>query len=541
MTKVKINTRATCFLVMNELDLALDNKSHLNSCFLMQISCKCLLLLVPMITLFSCQKDHTESFPSDQNEFISFNFEEGLNEGKIAEDVEGQIFAKEIVLSVPEVVKTSKLIASFEYEGAGVYVNGEKQESGVTENDFSQPITYEVHAADETVKTYKIKVSLLPDVKSEVPHIYIQTDEEAPVDSKEEYVQADIQINGKGAYEDFEGRTKIRGRGHDSWNMPKKPYKLKLEDKSELLGLLPGKKWILIANYRAESLMLDAVGFRMAGLLDMPYTQHAVPVDVTLNGEYIGSYTFTEQKEAKKNRINVGDEGLYLNMDTYMHKPPGQFYSEFYELPVMIRYPKLDDLGFSELETKLEEIKNDFELLEEKVAAPDFPENDYLDYIDAEELVNYLIVYNLSLNQEINHPKSTFIHKHKNGKYKMGPVWDFDWAFGYDSNLNKHFVKIDNELLINSMSSPGTNFFSRLLEDPEVQMLYKERWGWFKANKFPLLLEYIEDYAEAIEGSYLLDYDKWGEGVGDAETAANQLIDWLYQRSAYMDEYVSGF
>lgn len=349
---------------------------------------------------------------------------------------------------IQDVVETSALIATFEFVGESVYVADQKQRSGVTKNDFSKPVSYEVIAKDGSTKIYEVQIVLLPKVESEVPHMYIQTDSSAPIDSKEDYIWADLKIDGKGVYDDFEGRTKIRGRGNDSWNQPKKPYKLKLDSKASLCGLLPEKKWILRSNYRAESLMLDAVAFRIAGLLGMPFTNHAIPIDFTINDEYKGSYTFTEQKEAKPNRINVVDGGMYLNLDVYMHKPPGMFYSDLYGLPVMIRYPKFKNIPPTEVQSELEIASNDFHIMETAVADANFPNNDYLDLFAAEDFVNYMIVYNLSLNRVINHPKSTYMHKHRDGKYKMGPVWDFDWAFGYNPELNTHFNSPQSPLLV---------------------------------------------------------------------------------------------
>lgn len=498
------------------------------------------ILILFSVFFISCnQYDNGPIHLDDEKELISFQFEQEFN-SSLSETVVGVIHGSTIRLTIPDVIDTKSLIATFEYEGEAIYVNDELQESGITQNDFSKPIIYEVHAENGSVKTYDIKVILLPDVQSKVPHIYINTDENAPIDSKEEYVWADIEIEGKGVYDDFQGRTKIRGRGNDSWNQPKKPYKLKLDAKASLLGLLPEKKWILRSNYRAESLMLDAVAFRMASLLDMPYTQHAIPVDITINGEYVGSYIFTEQKEAKENRINVVDGGLYLNLDVYMHKPPGLFYSDYFDLPVMIRYPKLDEVSPTELASELSRIKSDFHIMEEPIADNSFPDNNYLDNIDIDEFVNYMIVYNLSLNQEINHPKSTYMHKHKDGKYKMGPVWDFDWAFGYNSQTNTHFNNPNQSLLLGG-DMIGDVFFSRIMEDPVVQTRYKERWEEFKNEKYAELITYIMDYAETISESYDLDYAVWGQGVGSADLAAQQLIDWLDQRVQYMDAYVADF
>lgn len=77
--------------------------------------------------------------------------------------------------------------------------------------------------------------------------------------------------------------------------------------------------------------------------------------------------------------------------------------------------------------------------------------------------------------------------------------------------------------------------------DPLNQALYKERWIDFKTNKYPELIANILDYAETISGSYELDYALWGQGVGSSEEAAQQVIDWLGQRVAYIDDFVADF
>ncbi|HLS11972.1 MAG TPA: CotH kinase family protein [Flavobacteriaceae bacterium] len=498
---------------------------------------RCFTILLVFIFAVSCTNDDAVSVKNEK-EILSFQFEEELNSEYLTESISGSITDYTINLMIPDIVDLSSIVASFEYVGKTVYVATEQQNSGISKYDFTKPVSYEVHAEDGSITVYKVQVTLLPDVASEVPHLYITTENNDPITSKEEYLWANLQIDGKGVYDDFEGRTRIRGRGHDSWNQPKKPYRLKLDSKASLLGLLPEKDWILRSNYRAESLMLDAVAFRIAGLLGMPFTNHAIPVDVTINNEYMGSYTFTEQKEVKPNRINVGDGGMYLNLDVYMHKPPGLFYSDYYELPVMVRYPKFKNFSPDEVQRELDKAKNDFHAMEATIADPTFPNNNYTDFFDLEDFVNYLIVYNLSLNREINHPKSTYMHKQKDGKYKMGPVWDFDWAFGYDPGQNTHFNNPQQSLFVAS-DFKGKIFFSRFLEDPVVQSLYKERWEDFKVNKYPELKAYILNYAETISGSYELDYAVWGQGVGSSEAAAQQLIYWLDQRIVYMDSFAA--
>lgn len=118
-------------------------------------------------------------------------------------------------------------------------------------------------------------------------------------------------------------------------------------------------------------------------------------------------------------------DGLLLELDSYSDEV-WKFRSEKYELPVMLQFPKEKDMT----REKRDEIKNDFDKFEVLVFDPEFPDNDYLDYFDDLSFVNYMIVYHLTLNREINHPKSTYINKLAGGKYTMGIIWDFNHGFG---------------------------------------------------------------------------------------------------------------
>jgi len=87
-----------------------------------------------------------------------------------------------------------------------------------------------------------------------------------------------------------------------------------------------------------------------------------------------------------------------------------------------------------------------------------------VDYIDEDALINYMIVIMLADNEEINHPKSIFMYKPKNGKYMMGPLWDFDWCFGFESNY-VHLENYDRPLFWSPLDHfAGTRFFHHFLK-----------------------------------------------------------------------------
>ncbi|MEO9023099.1 MAG: CotH kinase family protein [Ginsengibacter sp.] len=495
-----------------------------------------------LITVFaSCRKEPASVTLSNLKDILDFKIEASLNKNVVAEDIPGVISNDTISLTISSSVDLSHLIATFSINGNSVFIGNVKQESGVTVNDFTKKLSYSVTADDGSERSYAISVKIkIPDLKQGVPHLFIQTENNVSITSKDDYVKATLKIEGLGVYEDYEGTTKIKGRGNSTWNYPKKPYRLKLDAAASLLGLPADKDWILLANYLDPTLMLNAIAMETGQLLKMPYTNTIIPVDVTINGTYMGNYTFTEQKEVAPNRVDLEEGSVWLEMDTY-YDEDYKFKSAYYNLPVMVHYPELEDYTQADAATELAKIQTDFNTMEQAVASGSFPNNNYLDYIDAPSIVNYLIVYNLCQNEEINHPKSTYLYKHKGGKYMMGEIWDFDWAYDYEDD-NVYFNDYSKSLFwTGSKAQAGTKFFSRFMTDPVIKTLYKQEWSSFKINKLPLLLQYLDEYAALITDSQKKDYAVWKTGNGDFKGQVQKLRTWLQNRASYIDSYVKGF
>lgn len=73
-----------------------------------------------------------------------------------------------------------------------------------------------------------------------------------------------------------------------------------------------------MANHIDPTLMLNSVAFKIGRLLELPFTNHAISVDVVLNGKYKGSYLLTEQIEVKKNRVDLDDKNSVIwELDSY--------------------------------------------------------------------------------------------------------------------------------------------------------------------------------------------------------------------------------
>ena len=115
-----------------------------------------------------------------------------------------------------------------------------------------------------------------------------------------------------------------------------------MSDNDSLSRLLPEKDWVLLSDYQDGVHLLNNVAFKIGRMLEMPFTNTIIPVELTLNNEYMGLYGLTEQLEIKKNRINVGKSGVLLEIDQYFDED-WQFKSIAYNLPIMVKDPKLDN------------------------------------------------------------------------------------------------------------------------------------------------------------------------------------------------------
>ncbi|WP_293299186.1 CotH kinase family protein [Pedobacter sp. UBA4863] len=382
-------------------------------------------------------------------------------------------------------------------------------------------------------------------VSAVIPHIYIETAENAEIVSKDDYINGTVHIKGNAVNADLVASTmRIKGRGNSTWNKPKKPYRIKLDAAASVLGLKSAKDWVLLANWQDYTFMTNAVAMKIGQQLGMPYTNTIIPVDVTINGKYAGNYTLTQQIEVKDGRVNIGKDGVLLELDTN-YDEDWQFISTGYSLPVMVKSPDI------ETQEQFNTIKQEFLDFEALLKRSDFPNNNYGNYFDKQQLVNYLIVYNLTANLEIKHPKSVYMHKAKGGKYTLGPVWDFDWGFGLDDGNRKYFTySTDNPLLKSGDTNKGVVFFSRFLNDPEVKNLYKSTWTNYKNNNFDELLKYIEQYAASIRVSQTKDLERWKADRWHYDTewapfASNfpeikkDLKTYLRKRANYITSYVN--
>lgn len=348
-------------------------------------------------------------------------------------------------------------------------------------------------------------------VQSKIPVVVINTDGGATVESNEEYIGGTCYMNCDevtGFTGISEETIQIRGRGHSTWKWEKKPYKIKFDSKTSLFGLEAGKDWVLLANYTDKSLIRNFVAMEGARVLDnLTFVGVQYPVDLFLNGEYLGVYTMGEQLEAKKGRIELEDNGL--ENDTGFLLEIGGTSSEdvwnetcFYTTLckyVKVKSPNEEVLTKEQVAFIKDYVKKADEAVMTGVG--------YEDYIDIDSLIDWVIVHELYYNIDSCFRRSCYFTKEPGGKLKMGPIWDFDNAFG-------NFWKDDKtySTWATADSTSGyiwDNWMSYLINYPEFRMKFKARWDEVKYELREKLLESIDKGAANIERSAEYNFRKW--------------------------------
>ncbi|MDR2836685.1 MAG: CotH kinase family protein [Bacteroidales bacterium] len=367
-------------------------------------------------------------------------------------------------------------------------------------------------------------------INTGLPVFYIETLNHEPIVSKEEYLTMNIKIvdlnNPENCLDNTGYKDNIRGRGNGTWEQPKKPYRIKFDKKTELFGLEKAKSWVLLANDLDPTLIMNTVAFELGQRFELPFSHNYVHVELVLNGEFQGSYVLTEQNQVGKGRVNIDENGgFFVELDAYYDEDP-KFRTNLYNLPVMIKSPENltnpSDYDF---------IAQTINELEEALMAETFPNSGYRNQIDINTFVGFLMINEIVKNNELGHPKSTYMYKdsEKKSKISMGPLWDFDWAFSYDGGVFYYFVSSTG----NSEKHP---FFNRFYDDNLFNQKYKERW----IEKYQVIADmsnFIDSIAETLLASQLLNIKRW-EYPYNFENQIDRMINWWQNRVQFLNQEI---
>ena len=369
-------------------------------------------------------------------------------------------------------------------------------------------------------------------LKTGLPVVYVDTKNGWAVISKTTFVPGTIRIQGEGVYEGLEEvNCEIRGRGNTTWEWPKKPYLVKLEEKQKVFGMHKHKRWVLLANFMDRTLMRNLVSMKVASMTNLDWTPGCVPVELVLNGQHKGSYLLIEQVRVDNHRVNVTEMtkddnageavtgGYLLELDFHYDNevqwgdPHGGCvqWGRNGGIPFGVKYPDSDDITPQQLAY----IKKYVSDTAEAIYGDDFadPEKGYAKYIDVDSFIDYWIVFEVMGNHELGNPGSVFMHKDRGGKLVAGPCWDFDWGvLSYNTSPQARTGLVNGEAI----------WYARLFQDPAFKAKVKARFQELlpELKKIP---DYMDECEKLLTESAKLNFAMWNP-ADDASMNGWQII-----------------
>lgn len=456
----------------------------------------------------------------------------------ITSDITAYIGDTHITCFIPTGCSEPVLSAVIEVsDGATVKINGAIVTELTAQVNHQEPLTYTIEAEDGSTKNYAVKFYW----ESGLPILNIKTRDYAPVVSKDDYLDASLAIDD--SQYPYKGEIEIKGRGNSTWGLPKKPYRLKLKNKSEILGMPSDRDWNLIANYSDKTLLRNRVAFELGNRIGVAFTPRNQFVELVMNGEYVGNYLLTEQVEVEKSRVNINE---LAPTDVAADKITGGYLMEINaRMDEMYCWKTKKGVRFcmkSPDETittqQLAYIQAYLQETEDVMYGTSFADSDdgYAKYIDIESFVNWYIVNELLRNNDAIFYSSVYMFKDRGGKLNMGPIWDYDIAIG-----NVNFGGNDSP---EGWHIRKAVWISRLFQDPAFAQKVDDRWDELIVDEIGTIFDFIDDEAAKLSVSQENNFRRWDilnklvwpnpAVYGSYQGEVDHMKSWLQQRLTWI-------
>lgn len=412
---------------------------------------------------------------------------------------------KSVLIVLPYLTSLSSLKPVFQTTGSYIYVNGNLWKAG-NKVDFSTPAKVQVVAFNGDVRTYTIVVS-----KTLLPYFRITTSSK---NISKDWSVGQLAINGND-----EGTLSVKGKGSHYGEGLKNNFSLKFENKKSLLGITKNKRWLLVANEADKTLLRSQLGYWLGQQLQTDvWTPAAKPVNLEIDGQFVGCYTLVEQPRICKGRL---DDGYLLSVGESADAYEDAFRTKRSKTLFVFEDPETGSKG-----TGLIRTQDKVDRFEKALDSQDWKTVEQM--ADLNSFATWLVVNEIAYNTGA-FLSDTYVHVDGNGKIAMLPVWELKKAFACETDDYEGFV------------ASATPWVVQLLKNDSFVSLVKAQYAKVKSMDAELKA-YIDEQAMALRESAIGNNAVWkclgGDWSGsaviyDAET--ERLKNWLERRLKWLD------
>jgi len=332
----------------------------------------------------------------------------------------------------------------------------------------------------------------------------------------------DSVLYDSGDYEKNVSGMTIKIRGNSSSNADKKPYKIKLQKKYDLLmrgvdSVYKDKEWLLLKD---ENLFTN-FGFKVSDLVGMIWVPGRRYVNVVINDVYRGVYLLTESVKRNPDcRLKVDKTtGFIFECDIYWWNE--SVYVMSYDSPnynYVFKYPDEEDITQEQLDY-MQQLVYAFE---SSLTADYYP-----DLIDVRSFAAWCLVHDL-MGTKDGGGCNRFYTKNDTtdtSKIVMPVAWDFDMAERTPSAWSRCHEVYMKQLF----SNPNHAFIHEF-----VRLWYSMRDSFVNdiTSFYVAFINSPEGFG--LQSSYNLDNMTWGRDIM-FQNIATYRRQWLTKRLTWID------
>ena len=380
-----------------------------------------------------------------------------------------------------------------------------------------------------------------------LPTLRINTPDGKDIDSKEKYVmKCEALLTDKDGKRDLYGLAAVKGRGNSTWWPPKKPYALHFHSAQSVLGRPKANTWTLLANYHDTTLIRNDLALWMGREMSrLDFTPDAAFIYLHLNRKYRGIYQICEKLKVGPNRVQVGADGFLLEIDSKATEDDVTFPTAHLRPEAVINIKEPEEIAVGD--ENYEYIKGYVTAFEEALFSDDFTDEEkgYRKYIDEDSFVEWYLVNEIAKNCDAKLWTSCYMSLRRGEKLKMGPLWDFDVAFGgfWETDFGITVLNVPTGFYIMEAS-----WYKQLFKSPTFVAKVKNRFADYFRDR-QLIYDRIDASAAQVKPQIYNENLLWGRvcqpeaSQRKVEDCYDDLIDrlkaWIEVRMLWLNEHIA--
>lgn len=334
-----------------------------------------------------------------------------------------------------------------------------------------------------------------------------------------------------GDYDSGKSGITMKIRGNTSAYTPKKPYKLKLQSKTDLLfrgnnEKYDDKDWLLLKYDGLNSL----IGLKVNELMNLQWTPSFSFINVIINGDYRGLYMITESvKRNEKCRLNVSKDGFIIEYDPYWWNENIWFKSYFTDhyyngaMNYTFKYPDSDDI----VDEQIEYISSYMDEIESRI----IKNSSYEELIDVRSWASWLLAHDIlgSADGAGSNIYMTKYDRTDKSLVQMANLWDFDGIY-YGENYST--IHVWNGTFFHMFFNSWAN--KSFLNE------YKDIWNKITPSLFDNIDIFLDSQnpalSKTVDLSLIYDSQRWRVNNASVGERIQYAKKWFSQRKSFLED-----